>query len=215
MGFIAKNSGGGDFKKVPPGNHVARCYSIIDMGTQTMSGQFGEQSAHKIRLGFEVLGEDEDGTPMMVSINGKSMPMTIDKEYTVSMHEKANLRKELAAWRGRAFTAEEAAAFDVSKLLGQYCLLNVAHKDAANGKTYANIVGISPLPSALKNTKPAGVHPLVRFDLDAPDINVFESLSEWLQNKIKAAPEWDRKGKSSRDEEIIDDAEIDLEDCPF
>lgn len=31
-------------------------------------------------------------------------PLVIDKEYTLSMAEKSNLRKDLKLWRGKEFT---------------------------------------------------------------------------------------------------------------
>lgn len=191
MGFIAKDSGGGgNFKPVPPGAYVARCYQVIDLGTQTSDGQFGQKSAHKLRLSWELFGEDNDGQPLTVTIDGKAMPMTVSKNYTVSLHEKASLRKDLVAWRGRDFTPEEARAFDVSKLLGAYALINVTNSVGNNGKTYANVAGLSPLPKPLAATKPAGVHALVQFDLDNPDMTVFDGLPPWLQDQIKTAPEF-------------------------
>lgn len=33
-GFYVEDSGGKDFVPVPPGLHLARCYRIIDLGTQ-------------------------------------------------------------------------------------------------------------------------------------------------------------------------------------
>ena len=101
MGFIATDAGGGNFKRVPQGVHIGRCYSLIDLGTQVSDGQYGLKEQHKIRIGWELFGEDEDGQPLTVDVDGKQMPMTISKSYTVSLHEKSNLRKELAAWRGR------------------------------------------------------------------------------------------------------------------
>ena len=190
MGFIAKDSGGGNFKPVPPGSYVARCYQVVDLGTQTSSGQFGEKSAHKLRLSWELFGEDDDGQPLTVSFEGKTMPMTVSKSYTVSLHEKASLRKDLVAWRGRDFTPEEARAFDVSKLLGAYVLINVTNSVGNNGKTYANVAGLSPLPKPLQASKPAGVHALVQFDLDTPDMTVFDALPPYLQDQIKSSPEW-------------------------
>ena len=192
MGFIAKESGG-NFKPVPPGAYVARCYQVIDLGTQTSDGQYGKKAEHKVRLSWELFGEDDDGQPLTVSYDGKTMPMTVSKSYTVSLHEKASLRKDLVAWRGRNFSEEEAKAFDVSKLLGAYALINVTNSVGNNGKTYANVAGLSPLPKPLQATKPAGVHALVQFDLDKPDMAVFEALPTWLQDQIKAAPEWSRK----------------------
>lgn len=145
MGFIAKDSGGGNFKRVPPGSHMARCYSLIDLGTQRTEGQFGVKDQHKIQIGWEIFGEDDQGAPLTVEVDGKSVPMTIKKSYTVSLHEKAGLRRDLASWRGRDFTEEEAKAFDVSNLLGAACMLSITESEN-NGKTYSNVSGISRLP---------------------------------------------------------------------
>jgi len=194
--------GGGNFKLIPAGSFVARCYEFIDLGTQTSKGgQYAGTVAHKIKIGFELFGDDEEGNPLTIDVNGKAMPLTITKEYTYSMHEKANLRKDLGAWRGKLFGDEEAATFQILKLIGAYGMLNITHKPSGD-KTYANISGISPLPSALKLNKPAAVHANRIFDLDEPDMEVFESLPEYMQVKIKESPEWQAKhggGKSDDD----------------
>ena len=209
MGFIAKN-GGGDFKQVPPGSYVARCHSLIDLGTQ-VSEKFAT-SAHKIRIGWELLGEDDEGQPLTITRDGKTMPMTVSAEYTVSLNEKANLRKVLESWRGKAFTPEEAKGFDISKLLGAYCMVNITTSDGANGKTYSNVAGVSQLPSALKASKPAGVHPLIQFDLDKPDMAVFDGFHEKLQDRIRATPEWN---KSAKQQPAMATTEEDDDDIPF
>ena len=211
MSFIATDSGGGDFKRVPPGAYIGRCYSLIDLGTQLTTGQYGEKMQHKIRLGWELFGEEEDGTPLTVMVEGKEMPLTISKSYTVSLHEKSSLRKDLAAWRGRDFTEDEAKAFDVAKLLGAYCMVNVTQSET-NGKTYSNVAGLTPIPGALKNAKPAPVHAMVKFDLDAPDMEVFKMFHEKLQDAIKKSPEWaalQRKGApTNSDSHAMEDEEI-------
>lgn len=199
MGFVAKDSGGGDFKRVPPGVYIGRCYSLIDLGTQLSTGQYGEKMQHKLRLGWELFGEAEDGSPLTAVIGGKEMPMTISKSYTVSLHEKASLRKDLAAWRGKDFSDEEAKAFDVSKLVGAYCMVNVTTSET-NGKTYSNIAGLTPLPGALKNSKPAAVHANLMFDLDNPDMDAFNTFHEKLQDAIKRSPEWAQKMGKPRSE---------------
>ena len=207
MGFIAADSGGGNFKRVPSGVHIGRCYSLIDLGTQTSNGQFGEKHQHRIRVAWELFGEEDDGTPLTVDVDGTMMPMTISKSYTVSLHEKASLRKDLAAWRGRDFTDEEARGFDVRKLVGAYCMVNVTTSET-NGKTYSNVAGLTPLPSALKQAKPDPVHKNVIFDLDEPDMNVFATFHEKLQEVIKSSPEWRKKrghDDASMSNETIDD----------
>ena len=212
MSFIASDAGGGNFKRVPAGAYIGRCYSLIDLGTQLSSGQYGEKMQHKLRIGWELFGDDEDGNPLTIEIDGKDMPLTISKSYTVSLHEKAGLRKDLAAWRGRDFTDEEAKAFDVSKLLGAYCMVNATTSET-NGKTYTNVAGLTPLPGALKNSKPAAVHENLVFDLDKPDMKVFNAFHEKLQDAIKKSPEWQRNQKqSSGFEDMPNDI---AEDCTF
>lgn len=189
MGFIASDNGGGDFKKVPQGVHMGRCYSLIDLGTQLVKSQHGDKLMHKIRIAWELFGEDEAGNPLTVDYEGKVMPMTISKSYTLSLSEKANLRKDLQAWRGRDFTEEEAKGFDITKLLGVYCMVNVTHSET-NGKTYANVSGLTPIPSALKNAKPDPIHSNIIFNLDEPDWEVFATFHEKLQDAIKSSPEF-------------------------
>lgn len=199
MGFIATDAGGGNFKRVPAGVHIGRCYSLIDLGTQVTDGQYGQKEQHKIRIGWELFGEDEEGNPLTVDVDGYQMPMTISKNYTVSLHEKANLRKELAAWRGKDFTDEEAKSFDVSRLVGAYCMINVTISET-NGKTYSNVGGLTPIPNALKNAKPAPVHENVLFNMDNPNMELFAKFHEKLQETIKKSPEWKKaQGEPSDD----------------
>jgi hypothetical protein len=214
MAFIAKDSGGGNFKRVPPGAYIGRCYSLIDLGTQTSSFQGQDKTAHKLRIGWELFGEDADGQPLTIDFNGRQMPMTINKTYTVSLHEKASLRKDLAAWRGRDFSADEARAFDVSKLMGAFCMVNVTESEGANGKTYSNVAGLTPLPGALKNNKPNGVHELQRFDLDEPDMEVFATFHAKLQEQIQSSPEWQRMHQRTNHQQASA-TETELDDCPF
>jgi len=189
MAFIAKDSGGGNFKKVPPGAYIGRCYKLIDLGTQRVEFQGESKIAHKMQIGWELFGDDDQGQPLTVDVDGRQMPMTITKSYTLSLHEKAGLRKDLAAWRGKDFTDDEAKGFDVSKLIGAYCMVNCTHSES-NGKTYTNVAGLTPLPGALKNAKPAPVHDNLIFDLDKPDMKVFSTFHEKLQEAIKKTPEW-------------------------
>jgi hypothetical protein len=195
MGFIAQDSGGGDFKRVPPGVFIGRCYSVIDLGTQEVEFQGDKKLQRKVLIRWELFGEEEDGTPLLVEIDGRKMPMTISKRYTLSLSDKARLRADLAAWRGKDFTQDELKGFDISKLIGAYCMVNVTQNET-NGKTYSNIASLTPLPSALRASKPAGVHEPVLFDLDNPDMDVFESFYEKLQETIQSSVEWQSRGKS-------------------
>ena len=199
MGLIATSGSSQAFRRVPAGVHIARCISVIDLGTQEVVFSGESKLQHKISIGWEVLGEDEAGVPMTYEgEDGKEHPMQISKRYTLSLHEKAGLRRDLAAWRGRDFNAEELKAFGIDKLLGAYCMLNIQHDTAANGKTYANVASITPLPSALAKAKPPSTTPTVRLDLDEFDGETFESLPQFLQDVITQSVEYkERKAKES------------------
>lgn len=185
MALIAADNGG-SFKPVPQGVHMARCYRVIDLGTQETNYQGELKAQRKIIIGWELFGEDEAGEALTTD-DGK--PMTISKRYTLSLSRNARLRADLESWRGRAFTDQELRGFDVGNLLGVYCMVNVTH-DSRDGKTYSNIASISPVPAMLKNAKPAGIHPNQTFDVTDPDMAVFETFHDKLKELIQQSFEW-------------------------
>ena len=185
MALIAKNTGGVEFEKAPEGTHLARCYRVIDLGTQ-VSPVYG--TAHrKILLSWELPHElvtfkDGDG-------NEQTKPFTVHNRYTLSLSEKAHLRKDLTSWRGKAFTEEELDGFDLKNILGAPCLLSVVHNHE-NGKTWVNIASVT---KPTKGTEcPSQVHPSVYFDLEERDMKVYESLSDGLKETIQKSQEWDQ-----------------------
>lgn len=174
MAFILPkpSEGNGDFERAPEGTHVARCISIVDMGMQTSTFSGEEKSAHKVHVAFELSHERD----------AKGRPFIVSKRYTVSLHEKASLRKDLEAWRGKSFSKDELAAFDLSKLCGVACMVTVKHTNSADGsKTYANIVAISGLPKGMEQPPAAEADPLV-FTLTDPWNR--DAVPEWLASKI-------------------------------
>ena len=213
MALTASDTGSGNFKRVPAGSHIARCFSVADLGTHTTNGQYGETTSRKIRLAWEIFGEYEDNQPLTIDVDGIKMPMTINKQYTLSLGEKASLRKDLSAWRGRDFTEEELRGFDISTVVGVYAMLNVTLSENG-GKTYSNVAGISPLHKSM--TKPSGIHKNIVFDLDKPDMEVFNGFHEKLQEYIKTSPEWLALSERETQEPLKTADPMDFEDdIPF
>jgi len=212
MALIAKeNSGGGDFQLIPPGSYLSRCYRILDLGTQKSVYKGTESYLHKIMLTFEVHGDDADSRPLVTS---KGEPLSISKTYTLSLGEKANLRKDLESWRSRKFTPEEVKGFNLNNVLGVWAMISIVH-DERDQKTYANISGVMKVPDAMKKSLPNGYNSTSIFDLEDPDMTVFATLSEKLQDKIKGTPEWTAIGNpesdggfSTPDEPIAEDDDI-------
>lgn len=175
--------GGGDFELPPEGVYLARCYQMVDVGTQIRQSQFGTKEQRTIYLYWELL-QTADGDKVEME-NGEG-PFTIFNNYKLSMHPKANLRKHLDSWRGKKFTDEEAADFDITKLLDKFCLLQIAHTASKDGsRTYANVANLMST-----NKTAEGINELVAFNIEEPDMEVFNSFPDWLQSKIEDAPEW-------------------------
>lgn len=182
MANIASDTGGGgDFKPVPSGNHVGICSMVVGLGKQRIQSQmYGESVKPQIYVAWELPHEtitwtDKEG-------NEHTGPMRIGKTYTLSLHENAQLRADLESWRGRPFTEEERKGFDINKLAGAAAMVNVTHKDS-NGKTYANVTAVTPLPKGME--KPVLSDTALIFDDDEFRHN-FEHLPEWLQKKVDA-----------------------------
>jgi hypothetical protein len=179
---------GKEFKLVPPGLHLARCYRVIDLGTQVNAFQGKEKKNRKVLIQFEVHGEDEFGNPM-VTDNGD--PMVVGKNYTLMLAELAALRKHLQSWRGREFTPEELKGFQLSNILDQWAMLAIIHTTGNDGRTYANIDSVMPVPANIKKAGlPVGHNKPVIFSIDNPDMALFESFSDGLKAKIEKSPEW-------------------------
>ena len=193
MAFYAEDSGG-SFERCPPGMHLARCYRIIDLGTQKSEYMGQVKYLHKIMIGWEIHGNRDDGSPLKMN-DGR--PFAIFKNYTLSWSEKANLRLDLQSWRGKPFSQEELRRFDLTNVLGAWCMLNIIERPGQNGKTYSNVDGVTPVPAMIKqNGLPQAVNKNEMFNLSEPDWAMFETFTDNLKQKIIASPEF-AKAKGS------------------
>jgi hypothetical protein len=215
MSFIVEDTGG-NFERCPPGMHLARCYRIVDLGTQK-SEYMGEiKYLHKIMLGWEIHGADENGKALKMN-DGR--PFAIFKNYTLAWSEKANLRIDLQAWRGKAFTQEEMRKFDLQNILGAWCMLNIIERQGQNGNTYSNVSSVTPVPSVIKQSGlPQAINKNEMFNLQKPDMAIFETFSENLKTKITSSPEWEKLQKkiSTPEPTVSPSSQLDPdEDIPF
>ena len=135
MAIIARD-GGGDFTPAPEGLHEAVCVDVVDLGM--VESQWGTKP--KVRIVWQIDARDEKGRRFQVV-----------RQFTISLNEKSALRPFLEAWRGRKFTADELDGFDLEKLIGVGCQVQVVHDISAQGKTWANVQAVVPLSkSAVK-----------------------------------------------------------------
>jgi len=192
MALIAKSSGESTFVPVPQGMHLARCYRIIDMGTQKSEYQGQVKHLSKVMLQFEIHGNDDDNKPIVTQ---KGEPMSISKNFTLSLAEKATLRKDLQTWRGREFTPDELLGFELKNVLGAWAMVSVIKALGGNGKEYTNIAAIMSVPAAIKKAgMPEGHNDCKLFSIEEPDMVLFETFGNGLKEKIQKSPEWRERG---------------------
>lgn len=167
-----------EFRNPDAGSYVGRCISIIDTGTQTTVWEGVQKQQHKILINFELFGEDSKG---VLEIEGK--PLTVYKRYTYSNHEKATLMADLKSWLGKV-----ELPLDFNSLLGKFALVNVVHNEF-QGKTYANIDGLTQLPSALAKALPNGFNEPFIYGIKQHPKN-FDKVWGWQQEMIKKSAEF-------------------------
>lgn len=209
---------------VPAGTHIARCIGLINIGT--IETEWPPHSGikkfiFKIRLSFELpeethtFKEGEDAKPFVIS-----------EEYSLSMGEKANLRPIVEGLVG-ALTEAKAANFDVETLVGKTCLITIKHepsnKDAS--KVYSRIASTAPLMKGMTVKDQVNESKLLTYDNWDP--TYFDSLPNFIKDKMKTSAEYERKfnPSSNQKETKTDDfnadsisypnEEINVENIPF
>jgi hypothetical protein len=130
MAIIAKNSNG-DFTPAPEGLWPAVCVDVVDKG---MVASAMYKPRHMIQLRWILNAE-----PSLPS----GLPHMAVRSFGLSLGEKSNLRPFLEAWRGKKFTEDELEGFDLEKLIGVNCQIQILH-NKYQGKTYANVQAVVP-----------------------------------------------------------------------
>ena len=170
---------------VPSGTHVARCYSMIHIGTVEWEWQGETKYSNKIRVTFELPHEMRD-------FSGEQKPMVISKEYTLSLHEKSNLRRDLEGWRGKSFNNKELAHFDITNLISKECNISVIHKTSKSGNEFAQIGSISGITKGTKCPKQFNDSFIFNYE-DNFNEDWLELQPEWIKDQIKGTDEYKNK----------------------
>lgn len=174
MSRFASDAGGGDFEQAPAGSHIARCVKLTDLGTQEGEYEGVKNVRNQILCAWELPNElMDDGKPFLVS-----------KFYTNSLGVKATLHRHLVSWRGREFTPEELAKFDLQNVLGTPCMLSVVHSEKGKAKVDA----VMKLPKGMEC--PPQVNPSEAFWLAEFDQAKFDAISKGIAAIIMKSPEY-------------------------
>lgn len=206
---INATSKGSTRELIEPGNYVARCYSMIEIGTVTETIMGKTKTMQKVRIGWELPNElktfDQEKGPK---------PLVIDQEYTLSMYDKSNLRKMLESWRGKGFTEKEAECFDITKLIGVPCLLNIIHKPSkTSDRVYEQISSVTSLPKG--TAVPAQINKTLTLSYDSFNEEVFNSLPEFIKTKMQSSAEYAAMKNPHSRSMVAADLTEPLDDLPF
>lgn len=172
---------------IPQGNYVARCYKMIEIGTVTELINGEQKQLKKVMIGWEFPNDQK----VFDETKGEQ-PIVVSEEYTLSMGEKSNLRKMLESWRGKGFSADEAKSFDISNLIGKPCMINIIHtpKKSDPSKFYDKISSVTGVPKGM--SVPPQINNTFILSYDSFDWDKYNSLPDWIKNKIKASVEFQK-----------------------
>ena len=157
-----------DKSRIKDGTFVARLVQVIELGLQEQIDYTTKESngyKPRVMLTFEFPTE-------RIDVDGESRPRWLGREFTLSNHEMATLPgivKSLAAGSGET---------NLAKLLGAPCMIEVGSTNTGKAK----ILNVIPVPEGM----PIGEleNPPVAFDLDNPELDVFNKFPQWIKDKI-------------------------------
>jgi hypothetical protein len=171
-----------------PATYPARVVHIIDLGMQEQRAYADKVKppVNMVAFTYEFADEflkDEDGN----DIEDKPRHLT-------EMMPIYQLSADKAKSTLRYNALDPAGAFDgdFSALVGLPCLVTVVHNpNKKTGGVYENIGGISPMREKDAAKAPELVYPPLTFDLDEPDLAVFEQFPQFVRDRITNGLEYE------------------------
>ena len=212
MAIVAKGNGG-ERDLIPADTYPAVCTRLIDIGIQR-GNQYGDK--HQIIICWEIPSVTID-----IEVDGikQPMPRMVSNFYNLSIGAKSTLGKHLESWRGRPFTDEERAGFDLKAILGAPCMLQIVHNENAKGETREKVYHVMKLMQGIEAPKPATE--LIYLDWESNDFEkTLSKLPEWQVKLVKQATNYGSKDSSkpldSQDgQSYFEEVELSDGDLPF
>lgn len=191
MGLNANKVGGGkkenkDFVKQPSldaGVYPARLVQVIDLGLQAQRPFKGEEKApvQEIMFTYELVdafmvdeaGKDIEDKPRWIS---ETLP------FYGLYADKAKSTKRI-----QAFDPDGVHEGNVGQMVGTPVNVTIVHGENKKDpdRPYENVANAAAMRPRDAAKCPELQNPTKVFDLDAPDLGVFNKLPEWLRQKIQ------------------------------
>jgi hypothetical protein len=165
---------------IEPGTYPARLVQILELGLQPQKAYQGKEKppAIELMLTYELVdtfmkdagGSDIEDKPRWIS---ETLPF-----YGLEADKAKSTQRYLA------FDPQQDYEGDFAQLIGKPINVTVVN-NAVGDKVYDNIATISAMRPKDADKCPPLVNPTKLLDLDTPDMEVFNSLPEWVREKIK------------------------------
>jgi len=176
--------GSGNTIRIPleSGSYPARLLAVIDCGLQPQRPYQGQpkKPAHELLVTYELSDEfvlDEAGVPQ------EDKPRQVSESFPFYSLDAERAKSTI---RYKVLDPTGTHEGDWVALVGTPIMLTVVQSpDRKNPeRIYENVGGLSPMRSKEVDKLPAMVGDSKVFDLDEPDMDVFNSLYDWQKKKI-------------------------------
>ena len=178
---------------VEPGVYFAVCVGVIDLGEQ-YSEKFKNYS-NRVQFVWELPSET-------IEVDGKQEPKQLSKEFAIATKKNSVLRTFISSWNSKAYTDEEFQEVELFDQIGKACQLNVVLSESGE---YANVDSVMPIPKGF--TSPESCTTPIMWDMDNWNDEVFKTLPEWVQDKIKKSTQYQKEHTPADSIEVKSQAE--------
>lgn len=189
-----------------PGTYLGICIGVIGLGEQETQWQGKTRYVEKVRFLFEIPEET-------IEMDGEQKPRQLSVDFSVAKRATSRIRQFLSGWMGKMLSDEEYANLELYDLLGRNALLGVVRSEDGQ---YANISTATPLRKS--ETPQTAVSAPILFDADEWDDAVFETLPDYLQERLKQSAQYKNAHLPAQEvsvEAAEQEAAEDSEEVPF
>ena len=178
-----QQGGGPITEPMAPGTYPARVVVVADLGLQAQQPFNGKDKApvRMLNLTYEFVDEflkDEDGNDQT------DKPRWLSERFAFY---NISADKAKSTLRYKALDPAGVHGGDFTKLVNTPCMVTVIHNPNKKnkGRVYENVHEVSPMRERDANRCPPLVNQPVVFDLDEPDLVIFNKFPKFLQKTIK------------------------------
>ena len=184
----ASYGGSSTFTVLEPGQYPARVVSVIDLGLQAQRPYRGQEKdpVQQIAITYELVDEfllDEDGQEQTDKPRWQTEIMAL---------YSPKAEKAKSTLRAKAIDPNNTTNFNFAEMVGMPVVVTFVHKPNPTNpdRPYVNVEHVAPMRSKQVENLPELVNKPVVFECSPEYAEVFPTLPDWLQNKIKEGLEY-------------------------